>query len=80
VDTWDGIKKTDKILKCCLTCKHFDIEAHKCPAFPTGVPFQYLDGAAEHSSPVNGYAFEMIPEEKGMKRLLNFYCKKDGTP
>lgn len=38
----------------CFFCKHYDIERSVCPAFPSGVIDDILDGDQDHDKVIKG--------------------------
>lgn len=48
----------------CFTCKHFDINTSKCPAFKGDIPDEILFGINDHSKPLEDQGNEIIYEPK----------------
>lgn len=52
------------VLSVCNTCKHFDVFEFTCPAFPKGIPDEFLAGKSKHDEIVPGQTGMTIFEER----------------
>lgn len=61
------MSKSELVIPLCLRCRHFggmnDAGQLVCMAFPAGIPKEFLTGAREHRSPVDGDGGVVFAEE-----------------